>query len=236
MVHGVGAGFCPLEGLVQGEDTAAGRPGEARAGRPCGAPPAAAQRGPAAGFLRLVRAVNGAPTRRLPLPYAAACRGRGREKPGLLRLGKYVQEAGRPQAARASPGQGAPQGRPPLLRSGACGRLPAPCTGCKRGAGPPLAPAPTQLPAGGGASPREVQGNLQTRRFSCKSSAVIQFSGVFPAGRPKTPVKTQEKNFRLAFFAPKDLIFRPHFAMIKGNTLSKRGTGHDTGLASADQR
>ena len=98
---------------MQGENAAAGRPGFARAGRPCGAPPAAAQRGPAAGFLRLVRAVNGAPTRRLPLPYAAACRGQGRGKPGLLRLGKYVQEAGaaagRPGFARA----GRPCGAPP---------------------------------------------------------------------------------------------------------------------------
>ncbi len=222
---------------MQGENAAAGRPGFARAGRPAGAPPAAAQRGPAAGFLRLVRAVNGAPTRRLPLPYAAACRGRGREKPGLLRFGKYVQEAGggrRPPGLR--PGRAPRRGAPRCAAAGACGRLPAPCTGCKRGTDPPLAPAPTQLPAEGRPSPREVQGNLQTRRFSCKSSAVIQFSGIFPAGRPKTPVKTQDKFFRLAFFAPKDLIFRPHFAMIKGNTLSKRGTGHDTGPASADQR
>ena len=210
---------------MQGENAAAGRPGCARAGRPAGAPPAAQQRGPAAGFLRLVRAVNGAPTRRLPLPYAAACRGQGREKPGLLRLGKYVQEAGAPR-----------RGAPRCAAAGACGRFPAPCTGCKRDTDPPLAPAPRSCLPGAGPSPREVQGNLQTRRFSCKSSAVIQFSGIFPAGRPKTPAKTQEKNFRLAFFAPKDLIFRPHFAMIKGNTLSKRGTGHDTGPASADQR
>ena len=47
----------------------------------------------------------------------------------------------RPQAARTSPGQGAPAGRPPCCAAGACGRLPAPCTGCKRGANPPLAPA-----------------------------------------------------------------------------------------------
>ena len=170
------------------------------------------------------------------------------------------------------PGRAPLRGAPRCCAAGACGRLPAPCTGCKRDAGPPLAPAtahphpagicrgwarrPPRPPQGGlgwgaaggrplrppaaagpaGPSPREVQGNLQTRRFSCKSSAVIQFSGIFPAGRPKTPVKTQEENFRLAFFAPKDLIFRPHFAMIKGNTLSKRGTGHDTGPASADQR
>ncbi len=48
MMHGVGAGFYPLGGLVQGEDPAAGRPGEARAGRPRGAPP----RCGAAGSLR----------------------------------------------------------------------------------------------------------------------------------------------------------------------------------------
>ncbi len=157
--RGAGAGARPqLRRVKRGPGGPAGRAG------PRGAPPpAAAQRGPAAGFLRLVRAVNGAPARRLSLP---------------------------------------PRG-------------------CLPGAGP---------------SPREVQGNLQTRRFSCKSSAVIQFSGIFPAGRPKTPAKTQDNFFRLAFFAPKDLIFRPHFAMIKGNTLSKRGTGHDTGPASADQR
>ena len=174
--------------------------------------------------------------------------------------------AGRRPPGR-SPGRAPRRGAPRCAAAGACGRLPAPCTGCKRDADPPLAPAPTQLPAEGGPagrpapkggrgwgaaggrplrppaaagpagpSPREVQGNLQTRRFSCKSSAVIQFSGIFPAGRPKTPVKTQDRFFRLAFFAPKDLIFRPHFAMIKGNTLSKRGTGHDTGPASADQR
>ena len=137
---------------MQGENAAAGRPGFARAGRPAGAPPAAQQRGPAAGFLRLVRAVNGAPTRRLPLPYAAACRGRGREKPGLLRFGKYVQEAGvgrRPPGLR--PGRAPRRGAPRCCAAGACGRLPAPCTGCKRGAGPPLVPAPTRLPAGGGA-------------------------------------------------------------------------------------
>ena len=206
-------------------------------GAPQGRPPLLRSGGPAAGFLRLVRAVNGAPTRRLPLPHAAACRGRGREKPGLLRLGKYVQEAGtaagRPGFARA----GRPCGTPPAAaqRGPAAGflrlvravngaptrRLPLPPRGCLPGAGP---------------SPREVQGNLQMRRFSCKSSAVIQFSGIFPAGRPKTTAKTQDKFFRLAFFVPKDLIFRPHFAMIKGNTLSKRGTGHDTGPASADQR
>ena len=135
-----------------------------------------------------------------------------------------------------SPGRAPRGGAPRCCAAGACGRLPAPCTGCKRGTAPPLAPALRSCLPGAGPSPREMQGNLQTRRFSCKSSAVIQFSGIFPAGRPKTPVKTQEKIFRLAFFAPKDLIFRPHFAMIKGNTLSKRGTGHDTGPASADQR
>ena len=222
---------------MQGENTAAGRPGEARAGRPCGAPPAAAQRGPAAGFLRLVRAVNGAPARRLPLPHAAACRGRGPGKAGAAAFGKICAGGGggrRPP--RPSPGRAPPTGAPPRCPPGGGGRLPAPCTGCKRGTDPPLAPALRSCLPGAGPSPREVQGNLQTRRFSCKSSAVIQFSGIFPAGRPKTPVKTQDKFFRLAFFAPKDLIFRPHFAMIKGNTLSKRGTGHDTGPASADQR
>ena len=182
---------------MQGENAAAGRPGFARAGRPCGAPPAAAQRGAAAGFLRLVRAVNGAPARRLPLPYAPAPR-------------RHLPRTG-------------PQGAPPPRGAGlGGGRRPPPTAAC---GGRPCGP-----------SPREVQGNLQTRRFSCKSSSVIQFLGIFPAGRPKTPVKTQDKFFRLAFFTPKDLIFRPHFAMIKGNTLSKRGTGHDTGPASADQR
>ena len=163
--------------------------------------------------------------------------GAGPGKAGAAAFGKICAGGGggrRPPGLR--PGRAPLRGAPRCCAAGACGRLPAPCTGCKRGTDPPLAPAPTQLPAGGGPSPWEVQGNLQMRRFSCKSSAVIQFSGIFPAGRPKTPVKTQEKNFRLAFFAPKDLIFRPHFAMIKGNTLSKRGTGHDTGPASADQR
>ena len=153
--------------------------------------------------------------------------------------GGGVGGGGAPAAgARGGAGGGGPGGAPPPRGrgGGACGRLPAPCTGCKRGTDPPLALALRSCLPGAGPSPREVQGNLQTRRFSCKSSAVIQFSGIFPAGRPKTPAKTQDNFFRLAFFAPKDLIFRPHFAMIKGNTLSKRGTGHDTGPASADQR
>ena len=217
------------------------RPQAARAspgqGAPAGRPPLLRSGEPAAGFLRLVWAVNGAPARRLPLP-PRSCLPRARPgKAGAAAFGKICAGGGdgrRPPGR--SPGRAPRRGAPRCCAVGACGRLPAPCTGCKRGADPPLAPAPTQLPAGGRASPRKVQGNLQTRRFSCKSSAVIQFSGIFPAGRPKTPVKTQEKFFRLAFFAPKDLIFRPHFAMIKENTLSKRGTAHDTGPASADQR
>ena len=49
------------------------------------------------------------------------------------------------------PGRAPLRGAPRCCATGACGRLPAPCTGCKRGADPPLAPAPTQLPAEGGA-------------------------------------------------------------------------------------
>ena len=83
-----------------------------------------------------------------PAPTQLPAGGRARGKPGLLRLGKYVQEAG---AATGRPGRAPRRGAPRCCAAGACGRLPAPCTGYKRGADPPLAPAPTQLPAGGGA-------------------------------------------------------------------------------------
>ncbi len=171
-----------------------------------------------------------------PAPTQLPAGGRAGKSRGCCVWGNMCRRRGGRRPPGRSPGRAPLRGAPRCCAAGACGRLSAPCTGCKRGADPPLAPAPRSCLPGAGPSPREVQGNLQTRRFSCKSSAVIQFSGIFPAGRPKTPVKTQEKIFRLAFFAPKDLIFRPHFAMIKGNTLSKRGTGHDTGPASADQR
>ena len=137
---------------MQGENTAAGRPGEARAGRPCGAPPAAAQRGPAAGFLRLVRTVNGAPARRLPLPPRSCLPGAGPGKAGAAAFGEICAgggaAAGRPGFARA----GRPCGAPPAAaqRGPAAGflrlvravngaptrRLPLPPRSCLPGAGP----------------------------------------------------------------------------------------------------
>ena len=55
---GGGGAFALWESWCRGIDTAAGRPGEARAGRPGGAPPAAEQRGPAAGLLRPAQTVK----------------------------------------------------------------------------------------------------------------------------------------------------------------------------------
>ena len=117
-----------------------------------------------------------APALRSCLPRA------GPGKAGAAAFGEICAGGGggrRPPGLR--PGRAPRRGAPRCCAAGACGRLPAPCTGCKRGADPPLAPAPRSCLPGAGPSPREVQGNLQTRRFSCKSSAVIQFSGIFPA-------------------------------------------------------
>ena len=130
------------------------RPPGLRPGRapPQGRPPAAAQRGPAAGFLRLVRAVNGAPTRRLPLPPRSCLPREGPGKAGAAAFGEICAGGGdgrRPPGLR--PGRAPLRGAPRCCAAGACGRLPAPCTGCKRSTDPPACPCPTQLPAGGGA-------------------------------------------------------------------------------------
>ena len=55
---GWGRAFALWESWCRGMDTAAGCPGEARAGRPSGAPPAAEQRGPAADPLRPAQVVK----------------------------------------------------------------------------------------------------------------------------------------------------------------------------------
>ena len=58
VLRGGGGAFALWESWCRGIDTAAGRPGEARAGRPGGAPPAAEQRGPAADLLRPAQTVK----------------------------------------------------------------------------------------------------------------------------------------------------------------------------------
>ena len=189
---------------MQGENAAAGRPGCARAGRPAGAPPAAQQRGPAAGFLRLVRAVNGTPTRRLPLPHAAACRGQGREKPGLLRLGKYVQEAG---AAAGRPGEaraGRPAGAPPAAqqRGPAAGflrlvravngaptrRLPLPPRSCLPRAGP---------------LPGKCRGTCKRGGSPANRPPSFNFRAFFLPDGLKPPRKRRKKIFVLRFLPQK---------------------------------
>ena len=130
----------------------------------------------------------------------------------------------RPQAARASPGQGAPQGRPArCCAAGACGRLPAPCTGCKRGAGPPLAPAPTQLPAGGGAGKSRgccVWGNMCRRRGRPQAARASPGQGA-PAGRPpaaaqRGPAAGFLRLVRAVNGAPTRRLPLPHAAACRG--------------------
>ena len=134
-------------------DTAAGRPGEARAGRPGGAPPAAEQRGACGRPLRPAQAVKreSVPCAAAMLPALSPARPPGfvlRGGGGLLPF-RRVGAGGwiRPQAARASPGQGAPPGRLPAAKQrGACGRPPAPCTGCKKGKRPRAPPRKSTCP------------------------------------------------------------------------------------------
>ena len=103
---------------MQGENAAAGRPGFARAGRPCGGAPRCCAAGACGRFSAPCTGCKQgagpplAPALRSCLPRA------GPGKAGAAAFGKICAGAGRPQAARAPPGQGAPQGRPPLLRSG----------------------------------------------------------------------------------------------------------------------
>ena len=150
----VGAGFCPLGELVQGDGYGRRPPGRSpgraplrgasplrSSGGACGRPPA-----PCTGCkkgkrpLRRRHAARPSPAR----PPGFMLRGGG----GLLPF-RRVGAGGwiRPQAARASPGQGAPPGRLPAAEQrGACGRPPAPCTGCKKGKRPRAPPRKSTCP------------------------------------------------------------------------------------------
>ena len=122
-----------------------------------------------------------------PAPTQLPAGGRAGESRGCCVWENMCRRRGRPQAARASPGQGAPQGRPRCCAAGACGRLPAPCTGCKRGTGPPLAPAPTRLPAGGRAGESRgccVWENMCRRRGRPQAARASPGQGA-PQGRPR---------------------------------------------------
>ena len=133
------------------------RPQAARAkpgqGAPPGRPPLRSSGGPAAGLLRPAQAVKRESD---PLRPRHAARPAPARPPGfVLRGGGELLPFGRvgaggwirPQAARAKPGQGAPKGRLPAAEQrGACGRPPAPCTGCKKGKRPRTPPRKSTCP------------------------------------------------------------------------------------------
>ena len=149
----VGAGFCPLEELVQGDGYGRRPPGRSPGRAPRrGALPAAKQRGPAAGLLRPAQAVKREsdpcapamlPALSLPGRRGLCCGGGGGFLPfGRVGAGGWI----RPQAARAKPGQGAPEGRPPAAeqRGPAAGLL-RPAQAVKRESDP--VPRPGKAPA-----------------------------------------------------------------------------------------
>ena len=145
-MHGVGAGFCPLGELVQGD-----RYGRRPPRR--GASPLRSSGEPAADPLRPAQAVKREsdpcaaamlPALSLPGRRGLCCGGGSVLLPfGRVGAGGWI----RPQAARAKPGQGAPEGRLPAAEQrGACGRPPAPCTGCKKGKRPRTPPRKSTCP------------------------------------------------------------------------------------------
>ena len=136
----VGAGFCPLGELVQGDRYGRRPPGRSPGRAPLrGAQPPAEQRGPAADPLRPAQTVKGKASPApppccppCPCPAAGVCAaGWGRAFALWESWCRGIDTAaGRPGEARA----GRPSGAPPRCgAAGACGRPPAPCTGCKKG-------------------------------------------------------------------------------------------------------
>ena len=154
-MHGVGADFCPLGGLVQGDGYGRRPPGRSPGRAPRrGALPAAEQRGPAAGLLRPAQAVKResdpapppcCPPCPLPCPAVGVCAaGVG---VGFCPLGGLVQGDGygrRPPGR--SPGRAPLRGASPLRSSGgpAAGLL-RPAQAVKRESDP--VPRPGKAPA-----------------------------------------------------------------------------------------
>ena len=151
-MHGVRAGFCPLGELVQGDRYGRRPPGRSPGRAPRrGVPPAAEQRG---GLRPAPAPCTGCKKRKRPLRRRHAARPAPARPPGFVlrgRSGAFAlwegwcrgmdTAAGRPGEARA----GRPSGAPPRCgAAGACGRPPAPCTGCKKGKRP--CPAPEKHP------------------------------------------------------------------------------------------
>ena len=152
-MHGVGAGFCPLGELVQGDGYGRRPPGRSPGRAPRrGASPAAPQRGPAAGLLRPAQAVKreSVPCAAAMLPVLSLPGRRGlccRVGAGFCPLGELVQGDGygrRPPGR--SPGRAPRRGASPLRSSGgpAAGLL-RPAQAVKRESVP--VPRPGKAPA-----------------------------------------------------------------------------------------
>ena len=153
-MQGVGAGFCPLGELVQGDGYGRRPPGRSPGRAPLrGASPLRSSGEPAAGLLRPAQAVKresvpcaAAMLPALPLPgRRGLCCGVGA---GFCPLGELVQGDGygrRPPGR--SPGRAPRRGASPAAEQrGACGRPPAPCTGCKKGKCPRATPRKSTCP------------------------------------------------------------------------------------------
>ena len=152
-MHGVGAGFCPLGELVQGDGYGRRPPGRSpgraplrgasplrSSGGACGRPPA-----PCTDCKKGTHPCDPTMLRPCPLPgRRGLCCGVGA---GFCPLGEFVQgdRYGRRPPGR-SPGRAPLRGAPRCSAAGACGRPPAPCTGCKKGKRPPAPPRKSTCP------------------------------------------------------------------------------------------